>query len=232
MAEGEHPVPSRTRKLSPPAPMVLLWRRSGRVGRCRDFLTNGPPARAARSLFRTLTCMSGAFQKKGRGGPRAAAPIDGLPRAIQEEIRRTAPPGKERDAMSRLARAIELLDRDDPKAARGGGREGEGPRPSLRGGPRGARTRALRARAMAGGAHGAQGVQADQRPRRPEPPDRGQPPRARPAGGGRPSRRGGAPGQGRPERGEGRSGDRRRVGARGSGAVRRGARVPGSGEDP
>src|SRR5687768_18159582 len=78
MAEGEHPVPSRTRKLSPPAPMVLLWRRSGRVGRCRDFLTNGPPARAARSHFRTLTSMSGAFQKKGRGGPRAAAPIDGL----------------------------------------------------------------------------------------------------------------------------------------------------------
>jgi tetratricopeptide (TPR) repeat protein len=61
--------------------------------------------------------MSGAFHKKGRGGPRAGAPADGLPRAIQEEIRRTAPPGKERDAMSRLARAIELLDRDDPKAA-------------------------------------------------------------------------------------------------------------------
>jgi len=61
--------------------------------------------------------MSGAFQKKGRGSPRVAAPTDGLPRAIQEEIRRTAPPGKERDAMSRLARAIELLDRDDPKAA-------------------------------------------------------------------------------------------------------------------
>ncbi|MGI8616200.1 MAG: tetratricopeptide repeat protein [Actinomycetota bacterium] len=61
--------------------------------------------------------MSGGFQKKGRGGPRAASPTDGLPRAIQEEIRRTAPPGKERDAMSRLARAIELLDRDDPKAA-------------------------------------------------------------------------------------------------------------------
>jgi tetratricopeptide (TPR) repeat protein len=40
-----------------------------------------------------------------------------LPRQIQDEIRRTAPAGKDRDAMSRLARAIELLDRDDPKAA-------------------------------------------------------------------------------------------------------------------
>ena len=36
---------------------------------------------------------------------------------MQEEIRRTAPAGKEREAMSRLGRAIELLERDDPKAA-------------------------------------------------------------------------------------------------------------------
>ncbi|MGH2679673.1 MAG: tetratricopeptide repeat protein [Actinomycetota bacterium] len=61
--------------------------------------------------------MSGAFRPKGRGGPRATAPISNLPRGIQDEVRRTAPPGKDRDAMSRLARAIELLDRDDPKGA-------------------------------------------------------------------------------------------------------------------
>jgi len=61
--------------------------------------------------------MSGAFHQKGRGGSRAAAPTTALPRAIQDEIRRTAPPGKDRDAMSRLGRAIELLDRDDPKGA-------------------------------------------------------------------------------------------------------------------
>jgi tetratricopeptide (TPR) repeat protein len=60
--------------------------------------------------------VSGAFHQKGRG-PRAAAPIAALPRGIQEEIRRTALPGKDRDAMARLARAIELLDRDDPKGA-------------------------------------------------------------------------------------------------------------------
>src|SRR5919109_3021591 len=61
--------------------------------------------------------MSGAFHPKGRGGPRASAAAGSLPRSIRDEIRRTAPAGKARDAMSRLARAIELLDRDDPKAA-------------------------------------------------------------------------------------------------------------------
>lgn len=35
MAEGSHPFPSRTRKLSPLAPMVLPWRRGGRVGNCQ-----------------------------------------------------------------------------------------------------------------------------------------------------------------------------------------------------
>src|SRR5438034_7689888 len=44
IAEGEHPVPSRTRKLSPPAPMVLPWQRGGRVGRRRDITSiEGPP---------------------------------------------------------------------------------------------------------------------------------------------------------------------------------------------
>jgi tetratricopeptide (TPR) repeat protein len=61
--------------------------------------------------------MSGAFRQKGRGGPRAATPITALPRPIQDEVRRTAPPGKDREAMSRLGRAIELLDRGDPKGA-------------------------------------------------------------------------------------------------------------------
>ncbi len=38
IAEGPHPLPSRTRKLSPPAPMVLGRGRPGRVGRRRLFL--------------------------------------------------------------------------------------------------------------------------------------------------------------------------------------------------
>ena len=37
IAVGSHPFPSRTRQLSPPAPMVLRWKRLGRVGRRRIF---------------------------------------------------------------------------------------------------------------------------------------------------------------------------------------------------
>src|SRR6266542_2222804 len=44
-AEGKHPVPFRTRKLSPPAPMVLPWRRGGRVGRRRDFFRRAASGR-------------------------------------------------------------------------------------------------------------------------------------------------------------------------------------------
>src|SRR5206468_12601480 len=43
MAEGRHPVPSRTRKLSPLAPMVLPGRPGGRVGRRRDTLAKRRP---------------------------------------------------------------------------------------------------------------------------------------------------------------------------------------------
>src|SRR6186713_1491118 len=44
MAEGSHPFPFRTRKLSPPAPMVLGSRGPGRVGRRRVLTYEGPPA--------------------------------------------------------------------------------------------------------------------------------------------------------------------------------------------
>lgn len=37
MGEGQHPVPSRTRQLSPPPPMVLPGRPGGRVGRRREL---------------------------------------------------------------------------------------------------------------------------------------------------------------------------------------------------
>ena len=40
IATGKHPVPSRTRKLSLPAPMVLQPRGCGRVGRRRTFIRN------------------------------------------------------------------------------------------------------------------------------------------------------------------------------------------------
>ena len=43
MAVGSHPFPFRTRKLSPPAPMVLGWNRPGRVGRRRISNRKAPP---------------------------------------------------------------------------------------------------------------------------------------------------------------------------------------------
>src|SRR3954453_21337018 len=43
IAAESHPFPFRTRKLSPPAPMVLGGRPPGRVGRRRIFLREGAP---------------------------------------------------------------------------------------------------------------------------------------------------------------------------------------------
>src|SRR6478752_6594935 len=43
IAKGKHPVPSRTRKLSLSAPMVLQPRGCGRVGRRRTIIAQGHP---------------------------------------------------------------------------------------------------------------------------------------------------------------------------------------------
>jgi hypothetical protein len=45
IAKGKHPVPSRTRKLSLSAPMVLQPEGCGRVGRRRTIIETGPPLR-------------------------------------------------------------------------------------------------------------------------------------------------------------------------------------------
>ncbi len=50
--EGQHPIPSRTRKLSPPGPMVLQGRLCGRVGRRREiFARRAPPDDAGERAF-------------------------------------------------------------------------------------------------------------------------------------------------------------------------------------
>src|SRR5918999_809855 len=57
MAEGERPVPSRTRKLSPPAPMVLHSPGCGRVGRRRHSTFQWAPAnRRGPTCFFTHRC--------------------------------------------------------------------------------------------------------------------------------------------------------------------------------
>src|SRR6201996_223833 len=55
IARGKHPVPFRTRKLSPSAPMVLRGGPRGRVGRRRAYLKEAAPrkGRAASFLFTT-----------------------------------------------------------------------------------------------------------------------------------------------------------------------------------
>ena len=81
MAEGSHPFPFRTRKLSPPAPMVLGERSPGRVGRRRISQRRPPPRRGSFSFSGGLarvrwwpdrttieTAPSGRRVLLGRGG--------------------------------------------------------------------------------------------------------------------------------------------------------------------
>ena len=49
LAERSHPFPSRTRKLSSPAPKILGGQLPGKIGRRRDFHTGWCPRRIARS---------------------------------------------------------------------------------------------------------------------------------------------------------------------------------------
>ena len=54
MAKGIHLFPCRTQKLSLSAPMVLGWRRPGRVGRCRI-----PQRKASDECLGLFLCVSG-----------------------------------------------------------------------------------------------------------------------------------------------------------------------------
>jgi hypothetical protein len=51
MAEGPHPIPSRTRSLSLPAPMVLQGELCGRVGRCQIYAPAPRQTRCRRFFF-------------------------------------------------------------------------------------------------------------------------------------------------------------------------------------
>src|SRR6476660_2975185 len=82
LAEGERPVPSRTRKLSPPAPMVLHSTGCGRVGHRRHQThKRGGPPRWAPSCFlwsgeRAVVPFS-VCRRKGCVVGRRQAPIGG-----------------------------------------------------------------------------------------------------------------------------------------------------------
>ena len=69
IATGKHPDPSRTRKLSLPAPMVLPPRGGGRVGRRRTSFSKGPPAMVALSSFQGSSIRSGIRSASTGGAP-------------------------------------------------------------------------------------------------------------------------------------------------------------------
>src|SRR6266542_4825870 len=129
IAEGRHPVPSRTRKLSPPAPMVLPWRRGGRVGRRRDSShesrlraalgVSAPNSRAVRAGPRVPLgpAMPRAFEPRhGRAGRPQRRQVQ-LPRDVMDDVRQTSRPAPAQEALSYLERAVDLLSRGDPRQA-------------------------------------------------------------------------------------------------------------------
>src|SRR5690606_3235452 len=73
MAVGVHPVPSRTRSLSPPAPMVLGEQSPGRVGRRQP-----PPACVGPFLFLSKSTKSTDNYRPGAASP-AGFDSPGLP---------------------------------------------------------------------------------------------------------------------------------------------------------
>src|SRR3954447_12380092 len=83
LAEGSHPVPFRTRKLSPPAPMVLPGKLGGRVGRRRSIFAT--PPRTSGAAFAFPTCLVLA-----RGGS-ARMPPPGGARVFQAILSRSHP---------------------------------------------------------------------------------------------------------------------------------------------
>ena len=82
ISEGSHPFPSRTRKLSPPEPMVLRGKPRGRVGRCRIFLLRAPGAlHWAPGAFFLARCLMARPGRRGLGRPgpgNASNPLDSL----------------------------------------------------------------------------------------------------------------------------------------------------------
>ena len=98
----------------------------------------------------------------GKGRPTAPAPAD-LPRDVVEEIQRVTRPTEVRDALSRLSRAVELLERGDTGAAVAEAAKAKQLVSPFVLGARGARARALRPGTLAGGPHGDEGLPADER---------------------------------------------------------------------
>src|SRR5947208_279054 len=81
MAEGKRPVPSRTRKLSPPAPMVLHPTGCGRVGHRRTSFRQSPGRDIVSQGSDAFPDLSGPFRfPAGRRGPPTSPGAAATPR--------------------------------------------------------------------------------------------------------------------------------------------------------
>jgi tetratricopeptide (TPR) repeat protein len=61
--------------------------------------------------------MPRSLQPRGHSTPRGTTKHTALPRDVLDEVRRSTRPPAQQDTLARLGRAIELLERDDPKGA-------------------------------------------------------------------------------------------------------------------
>src|SRR3954464_14903173 len=69
--EGSHPIPSRTRKLRPPGPMVLQGGPCGRVGRRRELFAKPLELAGSRGFFLPSALRGGAGVELGEVPPEA-----------------------------------------------------------------------------------------------------------------------------------------------------------------
>src|SRR5687768_6309050 len=81
MARGKRPVTFRTRKLSLSAPMVLPWRRGGRVGRRRTTIPERAPAPVL-GPFRRSRTIPGLRVHEAPGWSAAAGFLGGGPDVV------------------------------------------------------------------------------------------------------------------------------------------------------
>ncbi len=100
IAVGPHPFPSRTRKLRPPAPMVLGGQPPGRVGRRRDSRCKDPCHGGGTGLLRVgrrklgaRICWLGDGRKTTSAGGRHAPEPRGRPKGGDRPQRREGAPG-------------------------------------------------------------------------------------------------------------------------------------------
>ena len=136
IAVGPHPFPSRTRKLRPPAPMVLGGQPPGRVGRRRDSRYRARAVAAARAFLRSTEAFGTPSEwGSGRARSHAAFQVDICPR-------------HDRPLPSLYAAGFESLGKDQvrstdmlvnmgPDSGRtGGSRQGRGDGPTPRARPK------------------------------------------------------------------------------------------------